>query len=486
MDAMIQSYMEETEDMLQKAEECIIRLEMEYSSVDVNELFRIAHTIKGSSHMVGYEDIGNLMHKIEDMLDCARNGSILFDQSIVSLCFEGLDTVKKMLQYKKEPGSQELMASLVNAASRINEMVEVFIRVNKKDEKKVVVEQPGTGIVSSLLNKKHKGKNKYYITFFIEKDAPMVSPVLIMILKSVEDIGTLVYSSVSDNYFSGCSVDNEIKTFDIIISTDIDEVELYTYFALFYVERINVVDLTRSKLQENDFCFSNADDVSYVIILKAFLKLYNLYFMQCKRFEITKEELAIIKDLHCEVNRAFGRIQNNKRISAFIQDFNELYMLIIKSHDRHLDMDEGLCSNIQTQIAKLTERAYAYTRGKHLFRTFKLEKDGFINRLKTFVDLINKSSTLIIFIDTSELSILHENEIKELIEIKRQLEAQEVEIGIIADGPHTRRIMNILDSIKPIEEFKVYETELDAVLRMFHSEDCFHKLSKVVKEVYHE
>jgi len=52
--------------------------------------------------MVEYEDIGNIMHKIEDMLDCARNGSILFDQSIVSLCFEGLDIVKKMLQYKKE------------------------------------------------------------------------------------------------------------------------------------------------------------------------------------------------------------------------------------------------------------------------------------------------------------------------------------------------------------------------------------------------
>jgi len=55
--------MEETEDMLQRAEECIIRLEMEYSDLDVNELFRIAHTIKGSSYMVGYEDIGKIMHK---------------------------------------------------------------------------------------------------------------------------------------------------------------------------------------------------------------------------------------------------------------------------------------------------------------------------------------------------------------------------------------------------------------------------------------
>lgn len=102
MDAMIQSYMEETEEMLQRAEECLIQLEMEYSSASVNELFRIAHTIKGSSHMVGYEDIGNLMHKIEDMLDCARNETIPFDEKIASLCFDGLDTVKKCCSLKKK------------------------------------------------------------------------------------------------------------------------------------------------------------------------------------------------------------------------------------------------------------------------------------------------------------------------------------------------------------------------------------------------
>jgi len=191
MDAMIQYYMEETEDMLQKAEECLIRLEMEYSSTDVNELFRIAHTIKGSSQMVGYEDIGDIMHKIEDMLDGARNNSILFDQSIVSLCFKGLDMVKKMLQHKKEQGSQEMMDDFINDATRIKEMIEAFIRANKKGGEKNATEESAKGIVSSLLNKKPKGKNRFYITFFIEEDAPMVSPVFMMILKTIGEMGIL-------------------------------------------------------------------------------------------------------------------------------------------------------------------------------------------------------------------------------------------------------------------------------------------------------
>lgn len=95
MDTLIQSYLEETEDMLQNAEECIIKLETEFSVSEINELFRIAHTIKGSSYMVGYEDIGSLMHKLEDMLDLVRNGSISFNRDITAFYFEGIDIVKK-------------------------------------------------------------------------------------------------------------------------------------------------------------------------------------------------------------------------------------------------------------------------------------------------------------------------------------------------------------------------------------------------------
>ncbi|MCR4434456.1 MAG: Hpt domain-containing protein [Clostridiales bacterium] len=485
MDTMLETYLEETEELMQRAEECVIRLEMEYSAADINELFRIAHTIKGSSHMAGFEDIGNLMHKMEDMLDYARKDAIQFDQSVVSLCFQALDTVKQMLGYKRDPGTPEDMSRLVDAASRIDEMVGAFIRANKKDEKKAVVQQPDTGIISSLLNKKPKGKNRYYITFFIEEDAPMVSPVFMMILKSVGDIGSLVYSSVPDEYFSGGSVADGVKTLEIILDTDIDEVELYTYFAINYVDRINVVDLSRSRLLENDVYFNHTHSISHVIILKALLKLYPL-FLKASPYETTKEALAVIQDFQREADRAFDRIENHKRIDAFVQDFNQLNLLITKIHQDNFGLDERQCSNIRTQIAKLTERAYARIRGKYLFTTFKPEKDGFINRLKTFVEFMDKPSTLMVFIDTRELSIIREKEIKELIGIKRRLEAQDVELAVIVDGPYTRRIMNIFDSIGSLQEFKVYGNELDAVLAMSQSEEFSHKLSRVVKEVYYE
>jgi len=496
MDTMVQFYMEETEDMLQKAEECIIRLEMKYSSDDVNELFRIAHTIKGSSYMVGYDEIGNIMHKIEDMLDCARNGSVMFDRSIVSLCFEGLDIVKKMLEYKKEQGSREMTENLINAASKITGMIETFIYDNKKndneknysnkEEKKAAYEQPAAGIVSSLLSKKPKGRNKYYITFFIEEDALMVSPVIIMILKSIENVGTLVYSSITDDYFSGCSDDNEIKTLDIILCTDVEEAELYTYFALAYVEKINIVDLTRSKVKENDYYFNNSDNTFYVIILKVIMKVYNILFSGLEEFKIDKEELKVIESLRFEAADAFEKMKDKNKISTFIKDFNEFFSLIIKMYNGQPDINGEFYSNMRLQMEKLIERIYNYIKGKHIFRVFKPEKNNFINRLNNFIEMADNSSTLIILIDLRKLDILYENEVKALIDMKKRMEERNIEVGIIAGGSNARRIINIFDSIKQVEEFNLFKSEINAVIGMFRLQDSFNRIIKKVNSMHCE
>ncbi|MCB2306204.1 Hpt domain-containing protein [Clostridium estertheticum] len=480
---MMQLYMEETEDMLQGAEECIIRLETEYSDLDVNELFRIAHTIKGSSHMVGYEDIGNVMHKIEDMLDCARNSSILFDHSIVSLCFEGLDTVKKMLLYKKEQGSKEVMAELVSAATKIKETIEVFIRVNKKVEEKTVIKKPEPGIISSYLSKKVKGENKYYITFFFEEDAPMVSPVILMILNSAQDIGSLVYSSIGDNYFSESSCDNDIKIFEIIISTDVDEDELYTYFALFYIEKINIVDLSRSKVAEKDYSFIDDENSLYIIILKAFMKLYKIAFSLSKEFNINKEDIDIIRPLYHQAVKAFSKMKNKNKIDNFTTDFNEIYNDVIRIYEDEVKLDQKNCEHIQTQVIQLMERAYNYTKGKHIFSVFKSQRENFISRLNDFIRLLNKSSTLILLIDLSKLTTLNENEVKDLIEIKKEIKSENIELGIIAEGSEGRRIINIFDSIKQIAEFNVFGSERHGILGIFNSEDSFNRISERVKGV---
>ncbi|PKM75616.1 MAG: hypothetical protein CVU92_00395 [Firmicutes bacterium HGW-Firmicutes-17] len=482
MDSMIQLYLEETEDMLQKAEECMIRLEVEYSEADINELFRIAHTIKGSSHMVGYVDVGNHMHKIEDMLDCARNGSIPFDQSIVSLCFEGLDITEQMLLYKKERGSDEMMENLAKAAQRIAETIELFICVNKQEEAVAITPQSSEpGVISSYLGKPSKGKNTYYITFFFEEEVPMISPVLLMTLNCVDEIGTLIFSSVGDHYFSGNASKQDLRTFEIIISTDTDEAELYVYFALNYIEKINIVDLSRSKVAQNDHSFLHSKYMLYVVILKALMELHRIDLSQ--ENNMSKEEVSDAMKFLNQAVMVLGTLKNNTVGDKFLEDFKKLNNQITKFFEGAVDTDKNLCPDFQKQVVTLIERAFHYTKGKELIGVFKAEKDTFIPRLRGFIGKMNKTSTLMLLIDVSQLTMLDENEVKDLIEIKKQIESRGIEIWIVAEGHKVRRIVNIFDSIKNVANFHLSKSGINAIIRSFESDASFQRISKRIKDV---
>jgi hypothetical protein len=102
--------------------------------------------------------------------------------------------------------------------------------------------------------------------------------------------------------------------------------------------------------------------------------------------------------------------------------------------------------------------------------------------------MLDKSSTLVILIDLSNLDILREDEARALIEAKKETEAaQGVEICVIAGGPGARRIINILDSIRPIAEFPVFKSEQDAVSgMMLHLENLFGNISSKAKEEQYE
>ena len=70
MESMLEMYIFETNTLLEQLDEILLRTEDAnvFSQEDINEIFRIMHTIKGSSAMMGFENLQHLAHKGEDML----------------------------------------------------------------------------------------------------------------------------------------------------------------------------------------------------------------------------------------------------------------------------------------------------------------------------------------------------------------------------------------------------------------------------------
>ncbi|NHM28170.1 chemotaxis protein CheA [Desulfofundulus sp. TPOSR] len=88
-------FLEELEEKLQVINDNVLLLERNGGSPEViQEIFRAAHTIKGSSAVMGYEKMSTLTHEIENLFDRLRRGEMDVTESLVDTLFEALDTLK--------------------------------------------------------------------------------------------------------------------------------------------------------------------------------------------------------------------------------------------------------------------------------------------------------------------------------------------------------------------------------------------------------
>ena len=60
---------------------------------NINALFRSAHSLKGMAASMEYNDIAELAHRMEDLMDKVRQGALSFEGGIADLLLEGADLV---------------------------------------------------------------------------------------------------------------------------------------------------------------------------------------------------------------------------------------------------------------------------------------------------------------------------------------------------------------------------------------------------------
>ncbi len=63
----------------------------------IDELFRSAHTLKGSAAMMGFQGISDVAHKAEDMLGQFRSGTIPIQRETLNFLFDSVDAAKLMV-----------------------------------------------------------------------------------------------------------------------------------------------------------------------------------------------------------------------------------------------------------------------------------------------------------------------------------------------------------------------------------------------------
>ncbi|WP_336822489.1 chemotaxis protein CheA [Sporosarcina sp. USHLN248] len=94
----LEMFLDESKEHLQSCNEHLLELENNPDDLAiVNEIFRSAHTLKGMSATMGYEDIADLTHKMENVLDAIRNAKIRVTTEILDVVFKAVDYLEEMV-----------------------------------------------------------------------------------------------------------------------------------------------------------------------------------------------------------------------------------------------------------------------------------------------------------------------------------------------------------------------------------------------------
>lgn len=97
---VMQYFAPEADEHLQEMTGCLLSLETQPGSDDVNRLFRAIHTVKGSAAQVGLHRISAIAHKIEDLIGQIRDGFLQATPDIIDFCLKSADVLKKCVHHE--------------------------------------------------------------------------------------------------------------------------------------------------------------------------------------------------------------------------------------------------------------------------------------------------------------------------------------------------------------------------------------------------
>ncbi|MYL37710.1 chemotaxis protein CheA [Halobacillus litoralis] len=98
MNQYIEVFIDESKEHLQAINDHLLTLEKNPRDLTiVNEIFRSAHTLKGMSATMGYQDLSDLTHKMENVLDAVRNEQLLVDEGVLDIVFHAVDDLEAMV-----------------------------------------------------------------------------------------------------------------------------------------------------------------------------------------------------------------------------------------------------------------------------------------------------------------------------------------------------------------------------------------------------
>ena len=239
-DQYIDIFLDESREHLQNLNECLLRIEDNPNDMEtVNEIFRIAHTLKGMSGTMGFTNMQKLTHKMENVLDGIRSQKIVVNRDIIDTLFEGLDVLEGQVKNIETEGKEQNI-DITDLVTRLESIESggTVTQETKSNEQTVSASQTDStnglslnlsetdkdALYSSLSQAINSGMSVYKADVYVDEKCMLKSARAFIVYKNVEDIGEIVYSNPSSDDLEKESFEGQFSLL-VLTQESVDELK---------------------------------------------------------------------------------------------------------------------------------------------------------------------------------------------------------------------------------------------------------------------
>ena len=103
---ILEDFLIEAFELIEQIDQNLVELENNPDDLELlNSIFRVAHTIKGSSSFLNFDILTGLTHHMEDVLNKARRGELKLTPEVMDVVLESIDIMKALLHAIRDNGN---------------------------------------------------------------------------------------------------------------------------------------------------------------------------------------------------------------------------------------------------------------------------------------------------------------------------------------------------------------------------------------------
>lgn len=193
-------FVDESTEHLQAVNDNLLKLEKApHDMAIVDEIFRSAHTLKGMAATMGFEDLANLTHQMENVLDTIRSGKLTADSHLLDVVFESVDDLEAMVH--DIAGGGEGKRDVTGVVAKLEQIengggaVETAAAVDTADPEAVQGNYSYDDFELTVLTQsKEQGYYAYYLEVSLREDVILKAARVFMVFEVLEQIGEVIKS----------------------------------------------------------------------------------------------------------------------------------------------------------------------------------------------------------------------------------------------------------------------------------------------------